>query len=53
MTELIPSFLFSSQKDKRYFLFHPNVELIRNEYPASIKQIKDRQKIAGLSFSTQ
>jgi hypothetical protein len=29
MAELIPSFLFSSQKDKRYFLFHPNVELIQ------------------------
>jgi hypothetical protein len=28
MAELIPRFLFSSQKDKRYFLFHPNVELI-------------------------
>jgi hypothetical protein len=28
MAELIPSVLFPSLIDKRYFLFHPNVELI-------------------------
>jgi hypothetical protein len=28
MAELIPSVLFPSLIDKRYFLFHPNLELI-------------------------
>jgi hypothetical protein len=31
MAELIPSVLFPSLIDKRYFLFHPNVELIQIE----------------------
>jgi hypothetical protein len=41
MTELVPSFLFPSWKDKRYFLFHPNLELIRFHHEI---QLGDKNK---------
>jgi len=48
MAELIPSFLFSSRKDKRYFLFHPNLELNQR-----FRLIQDRTYVFGTNKKKQ